>query len=67
MPIPPWKQKNRPKGGAKTVLTPESIDWARERARSAGRRYPNLVDNMAAARRQQEAERAGDGDERIRP
>jgi hypothetical protein len=49
------------------VLTPESIAWARERARSAGRRYPNLVDNMAAARRQQEAERGDDGGERSRP
>ncbi len=67
MPTPPWKQKNPAKGGAKTVLTPESIAWARERARSAGRRYPNLVDNMAAARRQQEAGRTGGADRRMRP
>jgi hypothetical protein len=67
MPTPPWKRKNPLKGGAKTVLTPESIAWARERARSAGRRYPNLVDNMAAAQRQQEAERGDDGGERSRP
>ncbi len=60
MPIhraPPWEKK-RPAAaaGAKTTLTPESVDWAKQRARAAGRRYPNLVDNMAAARRQLEAE-----------
>ena len=49
------------------MITPETIAWARERARSAGRRYPNLVDNMAAARRQQEAERGDDAVERSRP
>jgi len=38
----------------KTTLTPESIEWARARAQAAGRRYPNLVDNMAATRRQRE-------------
>lgn len=65
MPTPPWKQKNPKKDGARITLTPESITWAKDRARAAGRRYPNLVDNMAAARRQQEAERGGD--ERIRP
>ncbi len=59
MPTPPWKQK-KPAAGAsaaskKTTLTPESIEWARARAKAAGRRYPNLVDNMAATRRQQEA------------
>jgi hypothetical protein len=41
---------------AKIKLTPESIEWARARAKAAGRRYPNLVDNMAATRRQREAE-----------
>lgn len=57
MPTPPWKQKKPAESVTKTKLTPESIEWARERARKAGRRYPNLVDNMAATRRQQEAER----------
>lgn len=52
---PPWR-KPTPPTGAKTKLTPESVAWARERARAAGRRYPNLVDNMAAVRRQLEAE-----------
>jgi hypothetical protein len=36
----------------RTPLTPESIAWARARAAQAGRKYPNLVDNMAAAKRQ---------------
>ncbi len=54
---PPWEKK-RPAApaGAKTKLTPESVAWAKQRARAAGRRYPNLVDNMAAARRQLEAQ-----------
>jgi hypothetical protein len=55
MPTPPWK-KPTPKTAAKTKLTPESIAWARVTAKKAGRRYPNLIDNMAAARRQLEAE-----------
>lgn len=52
---PPW-EKQSAKSAAKTVLTPESIEWARARAKAAGRRYPNLVDNMAATRRQVEQE-----------
>ena len=55
MPTPPWK-KPTPKTGGKTKLTPASITWAKATAKKAGRRYPNLVDNMAAARRQLEAE-----------
>jgi hypothetical protein len=31
-------------------LSPEQIAAARERAEKAGRRYPNLVDNMWAAK-----------------
>lgn len=59
MPTPPWKQKKPAESEAKTKLTPQSIAWARERARQAGRRYPNLVDNMAAAQRQREAGHPG--------
>ena len=55
MTTPPWK-KPTPKSSGRIKLTPESIAWARVAARKAGRRYPNLVDNMAAARRQLEAE-----------
>lgn len=69
MPTPPWNQK-KPDAGVsasskKTTLTPESIEWARARAKAAGRRYPNLVDNMAATRRQQEAAHPDSG--KIRP
>ena len=53
---PPWQKPQPPGRSAKTKLTPDSIAWAKARARRAGRRYPNLVDNMAAARRQLEAE-----------
>lgn len=52
----PWKRPT-PKSSAKIKLTPESIAWARARAKQAGRRYPNLIDNMAASRRQLEAGR----------
>ncbi len=48
----PWKTP-RPKQGGKTKLTAANVAWAKARAKKAGRRYPNLVDNMAAARRQQ--------------
>lgn len=59
---PPWR-KPRPKGAAGAKLSPASIAWAKARARAAGRRYPNLVDNMAALHRQVAAEagRAADG------
>ena len=47
--LPPWKRKNpNPKS---RKLTPKQRHEARTRARAAGRRYPNLVDNMAAARK----------------
>ncbi|MES2984840.1 MAG: hypothetical protein V4735_06615 [Pseudomonadota bacterium] len=45
----PWKKPNPKKGGS-IKLTPEEIAMARDRAEKAGRRYPNLVDNMAIAR-----------------
>ena len=44
---PPWKRRRPAKPRAK--LTAAAIAWARARAARAGRRYPNLVDNMAAA------------------
>lgn len=49
----PWK-KPAPKTSSSTKLTPANVAWAKRRAKAAGRRYPNLVDNMAAARRQRE-------------
>jgi hypothetical protein len=45
---PPWKRKNPAK--TSTTLTPAQRAEARARARAAGRKYPNLVDNMAVAR-----------------
>ena len=48
---PPWK-KPAPKGagGAGGHLTPAQKEAAKARAEAAGRRYPNLVDNMWAMR-----------------
>ncbi|MCX7307850.1 MAG: hypothetical protein NTZ72_07820 [Afipia sp.] len=49
---PPWKKPNpRKKTGGKSKLSPELREMARERAAKAGRRYPNLIDNMWAAQR----------------
>ncbi len=48
MDTPPWKQP-KPKGKS-AKLTPEQLELARQRAKEAGRRYPNLVDNMWAAK-----------------
>ena len=44
-----WDKKN-PKAKSKT-LTPAQKTAARAAARAAGRPYPNLVDNAAAARK----------------
>ncbi len=46
--LPPWKRKNPSRRSQ--PLSPAQRDAARERAEQAGRRYPNLVDNMWAAR-----------------
>ncbi|MFM9889031.1 MAG: hypothetical protein ACKVOE_00080 [Rickettsiales bacterium] len=46
---PIWK-KPAPLDKARVKLTPEQIAMARARAEKAGRRYPNLVDNMWAAK-----------------
>lgn len=48
----PWERRNpRPKP-ARTQLTEAQKAAARQRAEEAGRRYPNLVDNLWAARQQ---------------
>ena len=45
---PPWKRANPAKAsGQSAPLTQAQKAEARERAREAGRPYPNLVDNMA--------------------
>ena len=56
----PW-QKSNPATAARAVLTPANLAWAKARAKKAGRRFPNLIDNMAAARRQREAAARGAG------
>ena len=49
---PVWKKPNPKPRVAKTRLTPESKAAAKAAAERGGRRYPNLVDNMRAARAQ---------------
>jgi hypothetical protein len=44
---PPWKNKNPKKSGSSQKMSEEQKEEARERAKNAGRPYPNLVDNMA--------------------
>jgi hypothetical protein len=48
---PPWKKSNpRKKAGNKSKrLTPAKKAAAKRAAKKAGRRYPNLVDNMRVA------------------
>jgi len=46
--LPPWKRKQPP--GKSRPLTTLQIEAAQTRAAQAGRHYPNLVDNMWAAR-----------------
>jgi len=47
---PPWKRA-APEPGKHRKLTPARKSAAKARAKRAGRKYPNLVDNMRAARR----------------
>ena len=44
-----WDKKNPKKTSKK--LTPTQIKSAKARAKAAGRKYPNLVDNAAVARK----------------
>lgn len=46
--LPPWKRPRPP--GTRSKLSPQQLAAARERAQQAGRRYPNLVDNLWAAK-----------------
>jgi hypothetical protein len=46
---PPWEKPN-PKGKSKP-LSPAQKASAKASAKSAGRPYPNLVDNMRAVRK----------------
>jgi hypothetical protein len=48
---PPWKRQNPKKtSGRSRKLTSAQKAAAKMRAKRAGRRYPNLVDNMRASR-----------------
>jgi hypothetical protein len=48
---PPWDKPNPVKASARTHLSPAQKKEAKARADAAGRRYPNLVDNMAVAKK----------------
>lgn len=46
----PWTRPNPKPRAGRCALAAAQKDAARQRADEAGRRYPNLVDNMWAAR-----------------
>lgn len=47
---PVWDKKRPESAGASTPLSPAAKASAQRAAAKAGRPYPNLVDNMRAAR-----------------
>ncbi len=47
---PPWKKPSPRRGKAPAPLTAAQKVAAQRRAEEAGRRYPNLIDNMWAAK-----------------
>jgi len=49
---PPWKRR-APKTTKSKPLSAAQKQAAKARAEAAGRRYPNLVDNMWAARQKE--------------
>lgn len=51
MPKEPW-EKAAPKKSRHTKLSPKSKASAKRAAKKAGRKYPSLVDNMNAAKKQ---------------
>lgn len=55
---PVWKKANPVKPAARTRLTEAQKAEAKARADAAGRRYPNLIDNMAIAKKANEAKKA---------
>jgi hypothetical protein len=64
--VEPW-EKPAPKKSRPTQLTPQSKARAKAAATKAGRKYPNLVDNMNAAKKQQGARSQEPGAIRARP
>lgn len=53
---PPW-EKPAPERARKTKLSKSAKAQAKTRATKAGRKYPNLVDNMRAASRSKRGRR----------
>ncbi|MEA5125840.1 DNA-binding protein [Xanthomonas floridensis] len=47
----PWNTPNPKRTSRKRSLSPAQTTQAKQRAKAAGRPYPNLVDNMAVARK----------------
>lgn len=48
----PWRKSNpKAKSKTSTKLSPSQKTAAKSRAKKAGRPYPNLVDNMAVAKK----------------
>jgi len=41
------EDQGKKSGKPKRKMTPQQAERARQRAQEAGRRYPNLIDNMA--------------------
>lgn len=48
-PAQPWERKRPESAGEPRPLSPKQKSSAKATAAAAGRRYPNLVDNMRAA------------------
>ena len=46
----PFWEKDAPKDAKHKALSAKGVKLAKAKARAAGRPYPNLVDNVAAAR-----------------
>jgi len=46
----PFWEKDAPKGAKEKHLNRKQVQSAKAKARAAGRPYPNLIDNAAAAR-----------------
>jgi len=53
----PWDRPS-PKKSKHTKLTAKSKKAAKTKATRAGRKYPNLVDNMRAAKRQKKSKKS---------
>ncbi|NOT88383.1 MAG: hypothetical protein HOP03_09375 [Lysobacter sp.] len=60
---PLWKRPRPPSAKRPAGLTPAQTAAAKARAGAAGRRYPNLVDNMWAARQPRGVVGNGSNDE----